>query len=128
LEAGVELAGARSWRGENTPPKEGIMGKLIVVNSLSPGGVMQAPGRIDEDTRDGFTHGGWARPYSDEVMGRTMGQRVAGDTGATAATRSTPTTPATAPWPRLLTWAHSEYLFSRPATNPARPTRRIPGW
>ncbi|HYJ69895.1 MAG TPA: dihydrofolate reductase family protein [Nocardioidaceae bacterium] len=53
------------------------MGKLIVVNNLSLDGVMQAPGRPDEDTRDGFTRGGWAAPYSDEVMGRVMGQRMA---------------------------------------------------
>jgi dihydrofolate reductase len=25
---------------------------------------MQAPGRLDEDSRDGFKHGGWAAPYS----------------------------------------------------------------
>ena len=58
------------------------MGKLIVVNSVSLDGVMQAPGRSDEDTRDGFAHGGWAVPYSDEVMGRAMGERMAGNTGA----------------------------------------------
>jgi len=28
-------------------------------------GVMQAPGRPDEDRRDGFEHGGWASSYSD---------------------------------------------------------------
>jgi dihydrofolate reductase len=38
---------------------------------------MQAPGRPDEDTRDGFAHGGWAAPYGDEVMGRVMGERMA---------------------------------------------------
>jgi dihydrofolate reductase len=58
------------------------MGKLIVVNSVSLDGVMQAPGRSDEDTRDGFVHGGWAVPYSDAVMGRAMGERMAGNTGA----------------------------------------------
>jgi dihydrofolate reductase len=38
---------------------------------------MQAPGRPDEDTRNGFEHGGWAVPYSDETMGRAMGERMA---------------------------------------------------
>jgi dihydrofolate reductase len=59
-------------------PNGGIdMGKLIVVNNLSLDGVMQAPGRPDEDTRDGFEHGGWAEPYQDEVLGRAMAERMA---------------------------------------------------
>jgi dihydrofolate reductase len=40
------------------------MGKLIVITNLSLDGVMQAPGRPDEDTRDSFKHGGWAVPYA----------------------------------------------------------------
>jgi dihydrofolate reductase len=55
------------------------MGRLTVVESITLDGVMQAPGRPDEDTRDGFEHGGWAVPYSDEVMGRAMGERMARD-------------------------------------------------
>ncbi len=50
------------------------MAKLVVVNNLSLDGVMQAPGRADEDTRGGFAHGGWALPYNDEVMAREMGK------------------------------------------------------
>jgi dihydrofolate reductase len=50
------------------------MGRITVTNSLSLDGVMQAPGRVDEDPRNGFTHGGWARPYADEVMGAEMGK------------------------------------------------------
>jgi dihydrofolate reductase len=53
------------------------MSRLIVVNNVTLDGVMQAPGRPDEDTRDGFAHGGWAAPYGDEVMGRVMGERMA---------------------------------------------------
>lgn len=45
------------------------MSKVVVNMSLTLDGVMQALGRPDEDTRDGFTHGGWALPYFDEVMG-----------------------------------------------------------
>ncbi|MGD0080455.1 MAG: dihydrofolate reductase family protein [Methanoregula sp.] len=40
------------------------MGKIIVFINLSLDGVMQAPARPDEDTRGGFTHGGWAAPYA----------------------------------------------------------------
>jgi dihydrofolate reductase len=55
------------------------MGELTVVESVSLDGVMQAPGRPDEDTRGGFEHGGWAVPYADEVMGRAMGERMGGE-------------------------------------------------
>jgi dihydrofolate reductase len=55
------------------------MGKVIVMNGLSVDGVMQGPGRQDEDTRDGFEHGGWAVPYSDETMVARMGERMGDD-------------------------------------------------
>ena len=35
-------------------------------------GVVQGLGRPDEDTRGGFTHGGWGARYTDEVMDREM--------------------------------------------------------
>ena len=57
------------------------MSKVVVVESVTLDGVMQAPGRPDEDTRAGFEHGGWAVPYNDEVMGKTMGEGMA-NTGA----------------------------------------------
>ncbi|WP_199434627.1 dihydrofolate reductase family protein [Qaidamihabitans albus] len=53
------------------------MRKLTVVNNLTLDGVLQAPGRPDEDTRDGFQHGGWAQPYNDSVMGEVMGEKMA---------------------------------------------------
>ena len=55
--------------------------KVTVINHVTLDGVMQGPGRPDEDTRDGFEHGGWAVPYSDEAMGRAMGERMAGTAG-----------------------------------------------
>jgi dihydrofolate reductase len=54
------------------------MRKVVVFNSLTLDGVMQAPGRPDEDPRGGFAHGGWALPYNDEVMGRVAAQDMAG--------------------------------------------------
>jgi dihydrofolate reductase len=48
------------------------MRKIIVLTFITLDGVMQAPGRPDEDTSDGFTYGGWAAPYfaeADEAAG-----------------------------------------------------------
>jgi dihydrofolate reductase len=56
--------------------EEEPVGTLTVVESLTLDGVMQAPGRPDEDTRDGFERGGWAQPYSDHVMVEVMGKRM----------------------------------------------------
>lgn len=47
------------------------MAKIRVLNNITLDGVMQAPGRPDEDTRDGFTHGGWAAPRG-EAIGKAM--------------------------------------------------------
>ncbi len=57
------------------------MGKVIVMNWVTLDGVMQGPGRPDEDTRDGFAHGGWGVPYSDEATVAEMGKRMAERTG-----------------------------------------------
>ena len=48
------------------------MSKIVVVEHLSLDGVMQAPGRVDEDIRGGFKHGGWTLPYNDATKGRMM--------------------------------------------------------
>jgi dihydrofolate reductase len=50
------------------------MSRILVLESLSLDGVMQAPGRADEDLRGGFMHGGWAVPYNDPVMFKVMAE------------------------------------------------------
>jgi dihydrofolate reductase len=55
------------------------MGKAIVLNAVTLDGVMQGPGRPDEDTRDGFEHGGWGVPYGDEATVAKMGERMGED-------------------------------------------------
>jgi dihydrofolate reductase len=53
------------------------MRKVMVLNNVTLDGVMQAPGRPDEDRRGGFKHGGWAIPYNDAVMGKVMAEGMA---------------------------------------------------
>ena len=54
------------------------MSSVVVINNLTLDGVMQAPGRPDEDTRGGFEHGGWAiAGGGDPDVGRVMGERMA---------------------------------------------------
>jgi dihydrofolate reductase len=53
------------------------MSKIVVVENVTLDGVMQAPGRADEDPRGGFEHGGWAMPYNDGVKGRIMAEGMA---------------------------------------------------
>ena len=53
------------------------MSSVVVTNHLTLDGVMQAPGRPDEDIRGGFDRGGWAIPGNDPVMMRMMGEGMA---------------------------------------------------
>jgi dihydrofolate reductase len=61
--------------------EEADVSNVVAFTSLTLDGVMQAPGRPDEDTRDGFEHGGWAVAYSDPVMAEVATKDMA-DTGA----------------------------------------------
>jgi dihydrofolate reductase len=50
--------------------------RIVVVNHLTLDGVMQAPGRPDEDTRGNFTNGGWAIPGNDPAIFAAIGARM----------------------------------------------------
>jgi dihydrofolate reductase len=51
--------------------------KVTVTTNITLDGVMQAPARPDEDVRGGFTRGGWALPYDDEVKSAEMARGMA---------------------------------------------------
>ncbi|BCJ29284.1 dihydrofolate reductase family protein [Actinocatenispora sera] len=53
------------------------MRSISVTMFISLDGVVQGLGRPDEDTRGGFTHGGWGPRYTDEVMSRELAQGMA---------------------------------------------------
>ena len=57
------------------------MSRVVVLNSVTVDGVMQGPGRPDEDTRGGFEHGGWAIPFADEVSMQAMGAHISAQRG-----------------------------------------------
>ena len=53
-----------------------MMRKVIVLEHISMDGVIQAPGGPEEDTSGGFAYGGWAAPYSDEVLRTALGRQM----------------------------------------------------
>ena len=55
--------------------------KIVVFNHLTLDGVNQGPGRPDEDTRGGFTHGGWSLPYADSVLGSYIAEGMSSSGG-----------------------------------------------
>ena len=85
------------------------MRKLTVSEFVSLDGVMQAPGGADEDTEDGFQHGGWQMAYFDDVAGERIGASMI-QTGAFLFGRKTyeifasywPTQPDDNPFAKIL--------------------------
>jgi dihydrofolate reductase len=92
---------------------------LRVIEFLSLDGVIEAPGAADEDTEGGFQHGGWQRPYLDDVLGQTAAAGMA-ETDAYLFGRKTyekmaaywPTAPEDDPYARHLNSA-PKYVASR---------------
>jgi dihydrofolate reductase len=55
------------------------MSRIVVMNHVTLDGVMQGPGRADEDTRGGFRQGGWGQPTDgppDHALQNAMGERM----------------------------------------------------
>lgn len=100
------------------------MGKVVLYLSLTLDGVMQAPGRPDEDRRGGFAYGGWARPYSDPTLMTVAGQSMS-TTGALLLGRRTyqdfhavwPNAPKPNPFTDILNNTQ-KYVASRTLTDP----------
>lgn len=52
------------------------MRKIIAIEFISVDGVIQAPGGPDEDTSDGFAHGGWISQYSDPMLSTVIKKQM----------------------------------------------------
>lgn len=103
------------------------MGKLVSTLFITLDGVYQAPGGPREDTRGGFTHGGWSFPYADEDFGRFINE-VFARPGAFLLGRRTYDIFATY-WPKVTDPADpvASKLNSLPKYVPSA-TLRDPGW
>ncbi|MER5628151.1 dihydrofolate reductase family protein [Streptosporangium sp. NPDC002544] len=76
------------------------MRSITVTMNISLDGVVQGPGRPDEDTRGGFTHGGWGAWHQDEVLAQEMAKGMSGPGDMLLGRRT---------WQDFITvWAHRE--------------------
>lgn len=52
------------------------MSQVIVINSVTLDGVVQGPGRPEEDRRDGFILGGWAAATMNDEVQAAVNKRI----------------------------------------------------
>jgi dihydrofolate reductase len=100
------------------------MARISTFTHVTLDGVMQAPGRPDEDTRGGFGYGGWEVRYADEVMAGVAAEGMARE-GAMLFGRRTyedffgfwPNAPQPNPFTDVLNRTQ-KYVASRTLTDP----------
>ena len=100
------------------------MARISTFTFVTLDGVMQAPGRPDEDTRGGFGHGGWGARYADDVMAEVAAEGMARE-GAMLFGRRTyedfhgfwPNAPQPNPFTDVLN-RRQKYVASRTLTEP----------
>jgi dihydrofolate reductase len=100
------------------------MAKIGTFTHVTLDGVMQAPAAPDEDTRGGFTMGGWEGRYADDVMGAVAAEGMARE-GALLFGRRTyerfyrvwPNAPQPNPFTDVLNRSQ-KYVASRTLTEP----------
>jgi dihydrofolate reductase len=100
------------------------MAKLTTFTHVTLDGVMQAPGRPDEDTRGGFTMGGWEGRYADEVMAGVAAEGMATESALLFGRRTYedfhgfwPNAPQPNPFTEVLNRSQ-KYVASRTLTEP----------
>src|SRR3981081_2982166 len=64
------------------------MSKVVAIERVTLDGVMQAPARPDEDTRDDFEYGGWGQQGNDPAMQNVLAARM-GDSWSLLVGRTT---------------------------------------
>jgi dihydrofolate reductase len=100
------------------------MATITTFTHITLDGVMQAPARPDEDTREEFSMGGWEGRYADEVMGGVAAEGMATE-GAMLFGRRTyedfyrvwPNAPQPNPFTDVLNRSQ-KYVASRTLTEP----------
>jgi dihydrofolate reductase len=102
------------------------MTDIVVFNSITLDGVMQAPARPDEDERGGFKYGGWAVPYTDPVQGQVAAESMS-TTGALLLGRRT-YEDFYSVWPKRADNPFTEVLNNATKYVASRSLREPPPW